>query len=82
MDDMSRETPEPNYEKLMLWSFITIFALLGFFTVYNHYFPEENKPRRPVPTQVQQQQGQGESAQEGQESGASNEAEQPSKSQE
>ncbi|MEM7495067.1 MAG: hypothetical protein AAF471_02800 [Myxococcota bacterium] len=51
---MTTESPEPNYEKLMLWTFITIFALLGFFTVYNHYFPEENKPMRPVPTRMQQ----------------------------
>ncbi|MEM7495295.1 MAG: hypothetical protein AAF471_03985 [Myxococcota bacterium] len=51
---MTKESPEPNYEKLMLWSFITVFALLAFFTVYNHYFPEENKPMRPVPTRMEQ----------------------------
>ncbi len=54
VEEVREEIPPPNYEKLMLWSFISIFALIAVLSVYNHYFPDENRPPRPVPTRAVQ----------------------------
>lgn len=54
IEEVKEETPAPDYDKLMLWSFISIFALLGVLSIYNYYFPDENRPPRPVPTRTTQ----------------------------